>query len=90
LTFWMNLLSLFLWEGVLKNDNHKPRHTASHSKDYIFMYFDVSSCKVNVIHEVEAVRSLCYHLLRENRKEHSYLFVVYMREKAPCFMSYSA
>ena len=51
-------------------DNHKPKHTASHPKDHIFRYFDVSSCKVNVINEVETVKSLCYHLLRENRKEH--------------------
>jgi hypothetical protein len=51
-------------------DNHKPKHTASHPKDHIFRYFDVSSCKVNVIHEVETVQSLCCHLLRENRKEH--------------------
>jgi len=50
-------------------DNHKPKHTASQPKDHVFGYFDVSSCKLNVIHEVETVRSLYYNLLRENRKE---------------------
>jgi len=55
----------------VKFDNHKPQHTASQPKDHILRYFDVSSCKVNVIHEVETVRSLCYNLLRENRKEHN-------------------
>jgi hypothetical protein len=51
-------------------DNHKPQHTASLPKYRIFRYVDVSSCKVNVIHELETVRSLWYHLFRENRKEH--------------------
>ena len=51
-------------------DNHKPQHTASQPKDRILRYFNVSSYKMNVIHEVETVRSLCYHLLRENREEH--------------------
>ena len=84
-------------EQLLVNvDNHIPKHTASHPKDHIFFrYIDVSGCKANVItwsgeDWILTVRSLCRHLLGEIRQEHKVCrCVVYTREEASCFVSYS-
>ena len=81
---------MFLEKGVLKKEmssyliiiNHGRRR---HSQNTIFfMYFDVSSCKVNVIHGVETVRSLCCYLLRENRKEHKVTSLLCTHGKRRC------